>query len=242
MFSVLQNAPSLIFRYPISVRLSHATGKNKAGTADEEESPTQSARPAISRLSPPRLSNAFAASRAQSLILRSQRTTTTSCTRVSSPASRSCPTPWSSMVTTVRKAPIRISPASCLPPDFSRSDSTMGPPKPHTRTVLEHLLSGAPNPSAPSDRRCVPTPSAAATLTNGLVGLCRWALATHLRGHPEDLLRAIWSNSLCMLLLISSLVHRSIVSNTCVCLGQGPSRQIMRLRPTRPLRRCRVRY
>jgi len=150
MFSVLQNVSSLTFRYPISVRLSHVTAKNKAATADEEESPTQSARPAISPLlcRPPRRSNAFVVSRAHSLILRFQRTSTAmSCTRVSSPASSSCPTPWSGMVSTVRKALIRINPASCLPWIFS--------PNPHTRTVLEYLLSGAPDPSAPSDQRCL---------------------------------------------------------------------------------------
>jgi len=42
---------SLTLRYPISVRMSHATAKNKAVTADEEQSPTQSARPAMSTFS-----------------------------------------------------------------------------------------------------------------------------------------------------------------------------------------------
>jgi len=151
-----------VFRFAKCVLSDFPVSQNKAATAGEGESPTQSARPAISPLlcRLPRRSNAFVASRAQSLCLRPQRTTTTtSCTQISSPASRSCPTPWCSMVTTVRRAPIRINPASCLPLDFSRSDSTPCPPKPpHSRTVLEHLLSGAPNPSAPLDQRCVSTP------------------------------------------------------------------------------------
>jgi len=54
------------------------------------------------------------------------------------------------MVSTVRKAHIRTTPASYLPlerlPPISNSRRT----KPHTRTILEHLLGGPPEPIAPS--------------------------------------------------------------------------------------------
>ena len=87
----------------------------------------------------------------------------------------------------------------------------------------------------------VGTPHAAATLTNGLVGLCRWVLATHPRGHPENLLRAIWSNPLRMWFVLS-LVLLPVVPNTHVSLGQSPSQQVMRSRPIRLKGRRRARY
>jgi len=237
MFSVLQNTSSLTFRYPSSVRLSHATAKNKAATADEEESPTQSARPAI--FAPPTIQ------RPRSV------TSTVADSQISKNIYRSELYPGlvacieqlsNTMVWHGQHRPQGPHPnkPGILPPGFSPAQiQHWAHQNPHTRTVLEHLLNGAPDPSAPSDQRCVSTPHAAATLIHGLLGPCRWA--THLRGHPENLLRAIWSNSLRMS-FISSLVRLSVVPNTHVSLGQSPSQQIMRSRPIRPKGRRRARY
>ena len=125
VYSVLQNVSSLTFWCPISVRLSHATAKTRPQPLTRK-SPRQSARPSISGLSPP-----LVASRAQSLILRSQRINYRNELHLSLVAHiTQLSNTRSSMVTTVRRAPIRINPASCLPLDFSHSDSIPCPPKP----------------------------------------------------------------------------------------------------------------
>src|SRR5258706_483195 len=72
---------------------------------------------------------------------------------------------------------------------------------PHTRTVLEHLLGGAPDPTAPSDPLnttvCInPLTAAATTLIQVSLGLCWWPFAPYLREHPKDLLRALWTDPL----------------------------------------------
>ena len=95
----------------------------------------------------------------------------TNCTRVSSPVSRGYPTPWSGIVSTLRKALIRITRHLASPWIFSRSDSRVV----HTRTMREHLLSRS-RPESPFGPTVCITPPAAATLINGLL--------------PEDLLRA----------------------------------------------------
>jgi len=67
------------------------------------------------------------------------------------------------MVSTVRKAHIRTTPASYLPLERLLLISIVNP---HTGTILEHLLGGPPEPSAPSDppkRNGVYHPPAAAT-------------------------------------------------------------------------------
>jgi len=130
--SVLRNVSGLTFRYPPSVRLSHPMAKNEAVSAGGETSFTVPF--TVHKASTPRRSNALVASRAQSLILRSQRTTTArSCTPASSTASRSCLITWPSLVSIVCKALIRITPAPYLPLDCL---PTVGPPKPpHSHRV-----------------------------------------------------------------------------------------------------------
>jgi len=77
--------------------------------------------------------------------------------------------------------------------------------------------------SGPLNTTVCINPPTAATFINVWLGLSQ----------PENPLRAIWSNLLRMLLFISSLVHLSIVPHTYNSLGQSPSQQMMRLRPTR---------
>jgi len=72
-----------------------------------------------------------------------------------------------------------------------------GPPNPLTRTVLEDLLGGTPDPLDLLNITVCINPPATTTSIDVSLSLCRWTFITRLRGHPENLC-AIWSNSLRM--------------------------------------------
>jgi len=99
--------------------------------------------------------------------------------------SRTCPT---SMVSPIRKAHIRTTPVSDLPLErlllISSSRRT-------NRTILEHLLGAPPEPSAPSDppkQNGVYQPTGSCSFNRRLLGPSPLI--------SENLLHAIWSNSL----------------------------------------------
>ena len=156
MLSALRNVSSLTFQYPISVRLLHATAKNKAATAHDQHSPQGRQYPG-SR--PPRSVTSTAA---DSQISKNNYRNGLHPSLVARIAQLSN--------TMVQHSDHRLQgphPASCLPLGSPARIQQCAHQNSHPRTVVEHMLSGAPDPSTPSDQQCVSTPPAAATLTNG---------------------------------------------------------------------------
>jgi len=126
----------LTFRYPISVRLSHATAKNKAATVHDRHSPqgrqypgSHPSRGVTSTVADSQISkNNYCNGLHPSLVQHSDR-------RLQGPH-----------------------PASCLPLGSPARVQQCAHQNSHPRTVVEHMLSGAPDPSTPSDQQCVSAP------------------------------------------------------------------------------------
>jgi len=114
------------------------------------------------------------------------------------PASHSCPTPWPGIYAQHRPQHPHPNKHGILPPHVLNSAQIQQwvHQNPLCLTVLEYWLGGAPDPSAPSDPHnktvCINPPSSRDFIIIAVsLGLCGWAFATHLRGHPDNHLRAI---------------------------------------------------
>ena len=193
MFRFFQNVSlSDASWHPFSVRLSHATAKNKAASTDEEAPDTVPVTVRKTGNTPvvaPTLVDPTTIQRLRSV------TSTVADSQISKNNYRNELHP--SLVARIAQlsntmaqhgqhrpqGPYPNNPGILPPPGLTPTQiQQWAHQNPHTRTVLEHLLGGAPDPSAPSDplNTTVCLNPDSRHVIHVSLGLCRWAFAPYL--------------------------------------------------------------